>query len=70
MREAWLKCFKQVCGMTKSPPNHKEAWWWNRDVEEAVAKRKVCHKDWRKSKSSEDKHTSLGREDMSSVCAV
>ena len=35
----------------------KETWWWNRDVEEMVAKRKVCHKAWRISKSDEDKHT-------------
>ena len=27
------------------------------DVEEVVAKQKVCHKAWRKSKLSEDKHT-------------
>ena len=26
-------------------------------MEELVAKRKVCHKAWRKSKSAEDKHT-------------
>ena len=26
-------------------------------VEEVVAKRKVCHEAWRKSKSPEDKHT-------------
>ena len=57
MKEAWLKGSKLVCGMTKGPPRHKETWWWNRDVEKVVAKRKVCHKAWRKSKSSEDKHT-------------
>ena len=33
MKETWLKAFKQVCGMTKYPPRHKETWWWNRDVE-------------------------------------
>ena len=43
--------------MTKGPPQIKETWWWNRDVEEVVVKRKVCHKAWRKSKSAEDKHT-------------
>ena len=32
MRETWLKGSKQVCGMTKCPPRHKETWWWNRDV--------------------------------------
>ena len=30
---------------------------WNRDVDKVVAKRKVCHKAWRKSKLAEDKHT-------------
>ena len=43
--------------MTKGPPRHKENWWWNRDVEKVVAKRKVCHKAWRKSKSAEDNTT-------------
>ena len=32
MKETWLKGSKQVCGMTKGPPQHKETWWWNRDV--------------------------------------
>ena len=57
MKETWLKASKQVCGMTKGPPRHKETWWWNRDVEELVTKRKVCHKAWWKSKSAEDKDT-------------
>ena len=58
MKETWLKGSKQVCGMTKRPPRDKETWWWNRYVDTVVAKRKVCHKVWRKSKSAEDKHTS------------
>ena len=57
MKETWLKASKQVCGITKGSPRHKETWWWNRDVEKVVAKRKVCHKAWRESKSAEDKHT-------------
>ena len=31
-------------------------WWWNRDVDEAVTKRKICYKGWLKSKWTEDKH--------------
>ena len=57
MKETWLKGSKQVCGMTKGPPRHKETWWLNRDVEKVVATRNVCHKAWRKSKLAEDKHT-------------
>ena len=57
MKDTWLKGSKQVCGMTKGPPRHKETWWWNIDVEKVVAKGKVCHKAWRKSISAEDIHT-------------
>ena len=38
MKETWLKASKQVCGMTKGPPRHKETWQWTRDVEKVVAK--------------------------------
>ena len=44
MQETWLKGSKQVCGIPKGPPRDQQAWWWDRDVEEVVAKRKVCHK--------------------------
>ena len=57
MKETWLKGSKQVCGKTKGPPQHKETWWWNRHVEEVIAKRKVCHKAWVKYKTAEDKPT-------------
>ena len=57
MKETWPKGSKQVCGMTKGPPRHKETCLWNRDVKKVVAKRKVYYKSWRKSKSAEDKHT-------------
>ena len=65
MKDTWLKGSKQMCGMTKSSPRHKETWWWNRDVEEVFAKRKVCHKAWRKSKSAEGKHNlDVARKDV------
>ena len=56
IKETLLNGSNQVCGMTKGPPRHKDTLWWNRDVEKVVAKRYVCHKAWRKSKSVEDKH--------------
>ena len=57
MKDTWLKGSKQVCGMTKGAPRHKETWWWSGYVEEVIAKRKIYHKAWRKSKSAEDKYT-------------
>ena len=59
MKENWLKASKQVYGMTKGLPRHNETWWWHSDVETVAAKRKVCHKAWRKSKSAEDKNIFL-----------
>ena len=44
MKETWLKGSKEVCGMTKGPPRHKETWWWNRDVEKVVAKERYVTK--------------------------
>ena len=54
--------------MTKGPPQHKETWWWNKDVENVVAKRKVCHKAWQKSKSAET-YFRCGQEESIHSCA-
>ena len=27
MKDTWFKASKQLCGMTKGPPRHKETWW-------------------------------------------
>ena len=64
MKDTWLKASKHVCGMTNGPPRHNETWWWNRDVEKVVAKRKVYHKTWRTSKSAEDKHTLVTKKEV------
>ena len=29
--------------MTKGPPRHKETWWWNKDVAEAVKEKKIMY---------------------------
>ena len=30
-----------ICGMTKGPRRHKETWWWNEEVAEAVREKKI-----------------------------
>ena len=32
---------KDVCGMSKGPCRHKETWWWNEEVDEAVREKKM-----------------------------
>ena len=37
-----------LCGMTKGPPRHKETWWWNEEVAEAVRNKKIKYGKWKK----------------------
>ena len=42
-----------TCGLTKGPCRHKETWWWNEEVAEAVREKKKKYRNWRKEKSTE-----------------
>ena len=37
-----------TCGLTKGPCRHKETWWWNEEVAEAVREKKKKYRNWRK----------------------
>ena len=39
-KEALLASARSVCGCTKGPSRHKEAWWWNDEVVFAIAVKK------------------------------
>ena len=32
-----METAQDICGMTKGPCRHKETWWWNEEVAEAVS---------------------------------
>ena len=40
-----LKAFDEVCGKTKGRRDQGDTWWWNKDVKEAIAKKKDVHKE-------------------------
>ena len=42
-----------ICGMTKGPCIHKETWWWNEDVAEAVREKKIMYGKWKKENTKE-----------------
>ena len=44
-----------ICGMTKGPPRHKETWWWNEEVAEAVRNKKIKYGKWKKENTEEAK---------------
>jgi len=39
MKGIMTETAQDICGMTKGPCRHKETWWWNEDVAEAVRKK-------------------------------
>ena len=45
----------EVCGYTKGKPRHFETWWWNKDVDVAVCRKRELFRIWRQSRNEEDR---------------
>jgi len=43
MKRIMMETAQDICGMTKSPCRHKETWWWNEEVAEAVRDKKLSY---------------------------
>ena len=41
---------QDICGMSKGQRRHKETWWWNEEVAEAVREKKIKNGKWKKEK--------------------
>ena len=39
--------------MSKGPCIHKETWWWNEEVAEAVREKKIKYRKWKRENSKE-----------------
>jgi len=48
-----METAQDICGMTKCPCRHKETWWWNEDVAEAVREKKIMYGKWKKENTKE-----------------
>jgi len=42
-----------TCGLSKDPCRHKETWWGNEEVADAVREKKRKYGNWKKEKSTE-----------------
>ena len=54
-REGMLKAFDEVCGKTKGRRDQGDRWWWNKDMKEAIARKKDAHKEMCKSGTEANK---------------
>jgi len=41
-----------ICGISKGPCRHKETWWWNEEVAEAVREKKKKYRKWKRENST------------------
>ena len=48
-----METAQDICGMTKGPRRHKETWWWNEEVAEAVREKKIMYGKWKKENTKE-----------------
>ena len=48
MKGLMMETAHYICGMTKGPCRHKETWWWNEEVAEAVREKKIKYGKWKK----------------------
>ena len=49
-----LRAAEEVCGWTKGPRRHVQTWWWCDEVKEAIEVKKAKHKDWQRSKGTQE----------------
>ena len=62
-----LKAFLEVCGKMKGRRDQGDTWWWNKDVKEAIARKKDAHKEMRKSGTEANKARFLEHEESGKV---
>ena len=48
-----METAQDICGITKGPCRHKETWWWNEEVAEAVREKKIKYGKWKKENTKE-----------------
>ena len=55
LKRKLLDVVSEVCGYTKSKPRDFEAWWWNKDVDVAVCRKRDLFRIWKQSQNEEDR---------------
>ena len=55
LKSKLLDVASEVCGYTKGKPGHFETWWWNKDVDVAVRRKRELLRIWRQSRNEEDR---------------
>ena len=55
LKRMLLDAASEVCGYTNGRLKHFEMWWWNKDVDVAVCRKRVLFRIWKQSWNEEDR---------------
>ena len=55
LKRKLLDVASEVCGYTTGKPRHFETWWWNKDVDVAVCRKRELFRIWKQSQNEEDR---------------
>ena len=45
LKDSLIEATEWSCGWNKGPPKHRETWWWNETVDQAIKEKKKLWKD-------------------------
>ena len=48
LKSSLMNAADGLCSCTKGPPRHKETWWWNEEVSQAIEEKRKLYLAWRK----------------------
>ena len=54
LKSKLLDVASEVCGYTKGKSRHFKSWWWNKDVDVAVRRKRELFRIWRQRRIEED----------------
>ena len=55
LKRMLLDAASEVCGYTNGRLRHFEMWWWNKDVDVAVCRKRELFRIWKQSWNEEDR---------------
>ena len=55
LKKLLLDVASEVCGYTKGKPRHFETWWWNKNVDVTVCRKRELIRNWKQSRNEEDR---------------
>ena len=68
LKRKLLDVASKLCGYTKGKSRHFETWWWNKDVNVAVCRKRDLFRIWKQSWNEEDRNKQCeGKKDAKRV---